>query len=110
MQGDMCAQEAVEEEIAVVGRILLWRAEEEAHAQAEAGTDGGGGAAVGGLEAAGGDERVSALVDGVGDDVFELADLVAGGFQAGEVVALEEDAVDVEVPREVVHFHQRSGK
>jgi len=40
------AEHAVEEEIAVVGRILLRRAEEEAHAQAEAGTDGGGGTAV----------------------------------------------------------------
>ena len=110
MQGDVRAQHAVEEKIAVVGWIFLWRAEEEAHAQAEACADGGGDAAVIGLEAAVGDERVCALIDGVGDDVFELADFVAGGFQAGEVVALEENAIDVEVAREIVHLHQRSGK
>jgi len=43
-------------------------------------------------------------------DVFELADFIAGGFQARQVVALEEKVIDVQMAREIVHFHERGGK
>jgi len=51
----MRAEHTVEEKIAIIGRIILRRAQEEADAQAEACADGGGGATVVGLEAAVGD-------------------------------------------------------
>ena len=41
------------------------------------------------LRPAGGEERVAALLEGLADEELQLADLVAGGDGAGEVVALD---------------------
>ena len=107
MKADVRAHEAIEEEIAVFRWLLPRGTKDQAHAQAQTRADGGGGAAVIGLKAAVGHQCVSALVDRVGNDVLELANLVARGFQAGEVVAFEEEAADVQMPREVIHLHKR---
>ena len=47
-------------------------------------------------------QRVSALIQCMGHDVFQLADFVAGGFEASQVVAFEENALDVQMTRQIL--------
>ena len=90
---DLGAVEPVEQDVAVVlvvgilGVDAMLEQDDAAHA--ELGRDGGGLAAVIGLDGALGDHRVGALGLGVGHQELELAGLVAAGAEAGAVVALD---------------------
>ena len=93
-----------------VGWFLVGRTEDQSHTQPEPRGDGSGGSAMIGLISAMCYQRVSALIQCMGHDVFQLADFIAGGFQAGEVVALEENALDVQMTRKILHLDQRRGQ
>jgi hypothetical protein len=64
--------------------------------------------AVIGLRRALGDERVAAGRPTVAEDVLELADLVAGQFEPGQVVALEPEVGTAELGAEAFEPHERS--
>lgn len=88
---DLGAHQAIEEEVAGEGVAVASIENEEG---AETGDSGGGGghAGVVGLDGALGDKEVGAGGEGVGEEVFELAGLVAAEGETGQVVAFEIDA------------------
>ena len=105
---DLRAQHAVQEEIAVVGGgpLALHR---DHRAEPEPGRHRRDGATAVRLERAHGDQGVRALVEGVSHEELELANLVAGFQQAGEVVALHVE-LDPQPPRHALELHDGGGR
>ncbi len=110
-EGDLGPQELHQQRVAVEreGGGWILRAQEDAAPEAEARGEGGGGAAVVGLEGAAGHHQVSAPRQGVREEVLELADLVARLDAAARVVALdpEIDAETLGQPREPLQRRRR---
>ena len=76
---------------------------------AHLGGDGSGLARVVGLRGTLGDEGVRALLHRVGDQVFQLAGLVAASSQSGAVIALDPQIGATQCGCEAVHGLQRRG-
>ncbi|MNY42015.1 hypothetical protein D3C86_1768720 [compost metagenome] len=85
---DLGAEEMVEQEIALI-EIRAIAAQDEDGLHAVFAGRSSRHAGVVGLVAAGGDEHLDTLGDGIGHQVFELAHLVAPTAEAGEIVPLD---------------------
>ena len=89
---DAGAEEAVEQQIAFVGRGRAVRREHQLAVHAGDAGRARGHSRVVRLHGAGRDERGGAGAPGVADQVLQLASLVAAAGEAGEVVALDENS------------------
>ena len=63
-----------------------------------------------GLNRAGGDQHVSTTCDGIADEEFEFAGLVAATLQAGQVVSFNPQFLAVQLLTEVFQLVYRCGQ
>jgi hypothetical protein len=86
------AEQSIEEVVALARRLRLACRQHERDAEAGDARGGGGHARVVRLDRAGGHDDGCILMEGVANQEFELARLIAAERQPGEVIAFEQDA------------------
>lgn len=97
---------AIAQVVGVVGACGVFQQGDTA--QAQLGRQGGGLAHMVGLDRTGGDQRIGALGQGIGGEVFELAQFVAAHGQGRGVVALDVD-ITAQPGRQSFKFFQGGG-
>ena len=89
---------------------LRIRAQQQMHPKPQLGAEDSNSSAVIGLNAAGGDQCVTALGQGIGEEVFEFADFIAGCGGTGKIVPLDPDSRTSQFCRQTLKQIKRRGR